>query len=334
MENKERHIRASTANGVSYDTGNTILSGSVITSVLGSVINAFLNYCALRHHYGPVDAYDNLGVYGGDDGVTFDLPPNTLMRTVAKFGMSFKAEAIDKGNPVPFLGRIYLDPWTTNESVCDVLRQFRKLHLTATPKIVPDALVLHRKALGILATDPCTPVITLWAQTVERLIPKVLGIYPVARHRQYAATIVDQSYWAKYSSDVQFVPPTDSDYATSIVCDNLGITTSELERIESIFKQAKSLSDLYKTDIIYTEMKVLIDAIVGRELVRAQPRKTIPEMVKDKAKLKVGLCRFFAKNLPCKYGDSCQFSHHTPKPSTKVERTSGRPKPTKGKINK
>jgi len=309
LENKERHIRATTANGVSYDTGDTILSGSVITSVLGSTINAFLNYCALRHHYSPSDAYDALGVYGGDDGVTFDLPPNTLMRTVAKFGMSYKAEAIDKGNPVPFLGRIYLDPWTTNESICDVQRQFRKLHLTATPATVPNALVLHRKAIGILATDPETPLISEWAKAVEKLMPSSL----TTTHRQYAATIVDQSYWAKYSTDVQFVPPTDKDYAIAIVCENLGVTPPEIERIESSFKTATKLEDLYKTNIIYTEMKVLIDAIVGREIVHAQPRKTIPEMVKEKAKLKVALCRFIAKKQECKFGDKCQFSHHLPK---------------------
>jgi hypothetical protein len=247
--------------------------------------------------------------------------------------MSFKAEAIDKGNPVPFLGRIYLDPWTTNESICDVLRQFRKLHLTATPTIVPNALVLHRKAIGILATDPNTPIITLWAQTVERLLPLAMGIYPVAKHRQYAATIVDQSYWAKYSTDVQFVPPTDQGYTAAVVCDNLGITIAEMERIETSFRNAKSFEDLYKTDLIYTEMKVLIDAIVGRELVHAQPRKTIPEMVKDKAKLKVGLCRYIAKNIPCKYGDKCQFSHHAPKATSKppvktkpLVKTNGKPK--------
>lgn len=317
LENKERHIRATTANGVSYDTGDTILSGSVITSVLGSIINAYLNYCALRHHYDAAAAYEALGVYGGDDGVTFDLPPNTLMRTVAKFGMSFKAEAINRGNPVPFLGRIYLDPWTTNESICDVLRQFRKLHLTATPTIVPDVLVLHRKAVGILATDPNTPVITTWAKTVERLVPRLLGMFPLDKHRQYVATLVDQSYWSKYSSEVQFIPPSDPDYAMAIVCDNLGITPTEVATIETNLKAATKLEDLYKTNLIHTEMKVLIDAIVGRELVKAQPRKTIPELVKEKAKLKIAPCRYIAKNQPCKYGDKCQFSHHVPKDTVK-----------------
>jgi hypothetical protein len=336
LENKERHIRATTAHGASYDTGDTILSGSTITSVLGSTINAFLNYCALRHHYGPEEAYENLGVYGGDDGVTFDLPPNTLLQTTAKFGMSFDAEAIDKGNPVPFLGRIYLDPWTTDESVCDVLRQFRKLHLTATPKIVPSALVLYRKAIGILATDSNTPIITLWARTVERLAPKSLGFHPlqlgvtprmqIDKHRQYAATLVDRSYWSKYDSNVQFVPPSDYDYAVSVVADNLGITISEMEKIEDSFRAATKLEDLYKTDLIHTDMKVLIDAIVGRELVYAQPRKTIPTLIKEKSKLKIGLCRFIAKNVTCKFGDKCQFSHHVPKATAKPIKSSKKPK--------
>jgi hypothetical protein len=132
---------------------------------------------------------------------------------------------------------------------------------------------------------------------------------------------VDQSYWAKYSKDVQFVPPSDLDYATAVACDNLGITIAEMERIEKSFRDAKSLEDLFKTDLIYTEMKVLIDAIVGRELVRAQPRKTIPEMVHDKSKLKIGLCRFIAKNIPCKYGEKCQFSHHVPKANIMLLKT-------------
>jgi hypothetical protein len=284
-----------------------------------------LSYCALRHHYEPEEAYANLGVYGGDDGVTFDIPPNTILLTTAKFGMSFDAEAIDKGNPVPFLGRIYLDPWTSVESVCDVLRQFRKLHLTATPKIVPDALVLHRKAMGILATDSNTPIITCWAETVERLVKRIyrplqLGIssnYRIVNDRQYAATLVDRSYWSKYESDVQFVPPDDYDFARVVVCNNLGITIEEMEKIEDNFRSANTLEDLYKTDLIHTDMKVLIDAIVGRELVYAQPRKTIPTLIKENAKLKIALCRFTAKNLPCKFGDKCKFSHHVPKANAK-----------------
>jgi len=336
LENKERHIRATTAHGIKYDTGDTILSGSVITSVLGSTINAYLNYCALRHHFGPQEAYEALGVYGGDDGVTFDLPPNTLMRTVAKFGMSFKAEAIDAGNPVPFLGRIYLDPWTTDESICDVLRQFRKLHLSATPRIVPCSLVLYRKALGILATDSDTPVISSWAKAVVRITAPPESVKPT-HHRQYAATVVDQSYWAKYAPDTQFVRPTDKDYTLRIVCDNLSASPLDVARIEDTFDKATKLEDLFVTDILHTEVKVVIDAIVGRELVKAQPRTTIPEMVRDKAKLKIGLCRFVAKNLPCKYGDKCQFSHHVPKPGATKNtpkapaKTTGPAKPLAGK---
>jgi len=321
LENQERHIIASTSNGVKYDTGDTILSGSTITSVLGSVINAFLNYCALRHHYNPTRAYESLGVYGGDDGVTFDLPPNTLMRTVAKFGMSFKAEAIDKGNPVPFLGRIYLDPWTTVESVCDVLRQFRKLHLTATPKVVPSWLVLHRKATGLITTDTNTPIITAWARAVLRIVT------PIApKHRQYAATLVDRPYWSKFESDVQFIAPTDNDYAISIVCDNLDTTPAEIERVETIFNKASKLEDLFVENVFHTEMKVLIDAIVGSELVRAQPRVTIPELVKAKSKLKIDLCRFIAASQPCKFGDKCKFSHHLPKESAKPVSSKAKPK--------
>lgn len=310
LENKERHISASTAHGIKYDTGDTILSGSVITSVLGSTINAFLNYCALRQHHSAETAYDALGLYGGDDGVTFDMPPNTLMRTVAKFGMSYKAEAIDAGNPVPFLGRIYLDPWTCPESMCDMQRQIRKMHLTATPKIVPSALVLYRKALGLRTTDPETPVIKEWCDAVLRLAP--LEVPGLLKHRQFAATIVDRSYWSKYDTDVQFSPPTDRDYALTLVMDNLDATLSAVEHAQKVFREAKTITDLFVTNLFTTEMKVAVDAIVGGELVRATPRETIPEMVNRKAKLQLTLCRNVQLGKLCKFGDKCVFSHHRP----------------------
>jgi hypothetical protein len=307
LENKERYIRATTANKVKYDTGNTILSGSVITSVLGTICNAFIHYCALRHHHDKKEAYRALGIYGGDDGVTFDLPPNTLMRTAAKFGMSFRGEAIYAGDVVPFLGRNYVDPWTTTESFCDVLRQMRKLHLTATPKTVPNELVLYRKAIGIMNTDWNTPFISDWAKNILRVLPN-----ETHEARKYHMTVVDRSYWSKYAPEDQFIPCQDIDMAKDFICDSLGITIARMEEITAIFDKATKLEDFFLCKLFSTDMKVLIDAIVGDELVRAQPRVTIPEKVANNAKLKIKVCRYTEKQQTCPHGDKCLFSHFLP----------------------
>jgi hypothetical protein len=310
LENKERYASATTSHGVKYITGNSILSGSVDTSDMGSIINGFVSYCALRNHYDSELAWQKMGIYGGDDGVTYDLPPNTMMRTAAVFGLSFKAEMIPQGCPVPFLGRVFIDPWTTDASICDVQRQFRKLHLTASPKIVPDALVLHRKATGLILTDPKTPVIGDWARKVLELTEDM--VKNITRHRQYISTLSDRSYWARYDANVQFLPPDDEDYTRHVVSINMDASIAQLDALEAKIKSAKTLSDLYFDSAIATDVKNTVDAIVDREIIIAAPRKTIPDMVEEKAQLEIKVCRSFSKGKVCKHGDACRFSHVLP----------------------
>lgn len=304
---KEMDIKASTAFGVRYDTGATNVSGSSDTAVLNSVINAYINYCAYRHHYESNVAYRKLGIYGGDDGSSFGLPMNTLVRTAAKFGISFRGEEIRPGSPMPFLGRVYLDPWTTNESMCDVLRQFRKLHLTASPKTTPDILALLRKASGLIQTDPKTPLISNWALAVIRISTKHFTNPYI--HKLYHTTMSDNIYWSKFDTSVQFYPIKSKDDAMNLVTTNLNATTPEVEEVMDKFDKADKLEDLYLTGLFPTKLVVHVKAITNGEVMQPASRETIPQMVARKAQLKLKLCRFVEKGQDCKFGDKCTFSH-------------------------
>jgi hypothetical protein len=296
LESKERFLRSTTAHGVFYDTGNSILSGSIITSVLGSLTNAFINYVALRKvHNTALDAWTAMGMYGGDDGVTFDLKPEILKQTAAEFGMAFDAEEIPAGQPVPFLGRIYPDLWTSNQSMCDVLRIARKLHLTASPLTTPNDMVLHRKACGLMVTDYQTPFIGKWAAAVMRILS-----YIDVDNRLYATTFNDQIYWAKYNQP--FMQITDDTLGVSIVAKQLGLTAAELLALEVKFDAAKQMSDLYLTDIFHTELKVTEDAVVNGVVLVAKPRVKIPDIVKKTQST------IICKRVNCKV-DKCPFKH-------------------------
>jgi len=194
LNSKEAYAKGYTSEGVEYDNLYQTLSGSAQTSVRNTCINAYGNYCALRKTYGPDESWSKLGLFGGDDGVISYVQPHVLESTFADLGMLIKAAVVPTGETVSFLGRLFIDPWTTEESIIDVARHVRKLHVTTTPKLVPTNVVMWRKALGYLATDPNTPVISSWAHMVMRLYP-VPTDDEYAKHRAYerATSIIGQS---------------------------------------------------------------------------------------------------------------------------------------------
>lgn len=160
---------------VKYNTGHSRLSGSPETSLANSVANVFISYCTLRSlGCGPLEAYENLGFYGGDDSL---VPvPDKFMSSPTKFAEAFDKTAkafgmvtvstICPNTSVTFLGRYHVaasreGPWT---SIADVPRQLRKLDIKCS-NLAPHEAALA-KAAGLACTDASTPVLREWARTV------------------------------------------------------------------------------------------------------------------------------------------------------------------------
>jgi hypothetical protein len=267
LENKERYVDAKTSFNVKYNTGTSTLSGSSDTSILNSLCNGFINYCAYRVSFGATESWQRLGLYGGDDGVSYDLDPTHLVQTAARFGMVFEAGLIASGRPVPFLGRLYVDPWTTDASVMDVARQARKLHLTATPATVSEILVLNRKAVGILVTDPDTPFISAWAKAVVRLTNN----HPAVNPNKFKLTRCDDRYWAKFESP--FIQPSTRSLAMSVVTENLEMSSGDITRFEIACDRARYLDDLKMEDVLVFSSTPTVTAVVNGTM-RHAPKRT------------------------------------------------------------
>lgn len=143
-----RDRKGRTTLGHTYDTGNSIISGHGCTSILGSIGNAFIAYDALRElDVSEVEAWDWLGVFGGDDGVTYGIEPEHYQARAARYGHKL---TIDVRTPsdarrkqfnlpdtirtkcIDFFARVWGPHiWEgDSNSMCDVPRALAKFGLT------------------------------------------------------------------------------------------------------------------------------------------------------------------------------------------------------------
>jgi len=162
-------VRAVSTFGLKYVVGTSRLSGSPETAVFNGLDNAFINFLAFRitrvagAYPSPKEAWDALGLYGGDDGLTANVPLDSLERAAAMCGQKIKAEKIEHGHVgVCFLARQYgPNVWFGDpNSCCDLPRQLSKFHATVflAPNVTP-VMKLLEKCRGYFCSDRNTPII-------------------------------------------------------------------------------------------------------------------------------------------------------------------------------
>lgn len=161
---------ARTKRGVVYTTGTSRTSGSPITSVGNTLVNAFEKFAAWRAHGAqPAEAFARLGLYGGDDSLDRgDLPLESLNEITKHTGTVLKIKTRADGDPCTFLGRVYLNPAHSTLHTIDIKRQLDKLH-TTVDMVAPWPVVFARKATALNATDKQTPFLGIWAAKVLEL---------------------------------------------------------------------------------------------------------------------------------------------------------------------
>jgi hypothetical protein len=180
----QKNQRAKTRFGVRYETGDARLSGSPETADFNSCDNAFVAYCCLRQMGKSADeAWQALGIYGGDDGLTPNVDSEVYTRVAKEIGQVLEAEVVSRGGSgVSFLARYYSpEVWHGGmDSMCDVLRQVSKLHATSSlPSCVTPVQKLAEKLWAYHYTDINTPVIGEFASAFisafPAFLPKKLG---------------------------------------------------------------------------------------------------------------------------------------------------------------
>jgi hypothetical protein len=199
------NLNAVGAFGTQYETKFTRASGSPETSILNSLVNAFVAYLALRmskrrgQFIDPKAAYQGLGIYGGDDGLTADVDPVVYKRAATSIGQDLTAEPIRRGFlGIKFLARMYSpDVWFGDDnSVCDLPRQLSKFHVTvALPPDVTPAQKLMEKARAYVLSDENTPILGPYVKKAIQL-----GSYVPA----HAAAVQVRPWIAQFDKENQY----------------------------------------------------------------------------------------------------------------------------------
>jgi len=261
--------RGVTTRGVKYDTGFSRLSGSMDTSICNTFDNALLAYVAFRESgYDAQNAYDSLGLYGGDDGLTPDLSQRTYETVVGKTGCKLTASTVYRGDDVPFLGRIFINPWFegNNCSMADIPRQAQKLHLTTAAAIVPREQALLRKAEGFLLTDADTPLIGQWARHTIALVKDRKKFSDVEER-----IMSEDNWWASHETAEQF--PQTSKQTMELSAEKLwgascGFTAETLRWAETKLNESTDFFLFHTEPIFHRNVDVTIRALHGETLVK------------------------------------------------------------------
>lgn len=161
---------------IEYKTGYARASGSPETSLFNTVDSACIAYVFKRTlGLTPVEAWDALGLYAGDDGLERPIREandecNRSKRNARNFGQVLKTNIVRAPYPPQFLARYFGDAWYGGlSSMCDVARQLAKFHTcTHMPPGITAADKAVAKSKAYLLTDANTPIIGMLCQSITR----------------------------------------------------------------------------------------------------------------------------------------------------------------------
>jgi len=184
LHRAQYNLRAFTRDDIYYDSKFIRGSGSPETSLFNSFVNAFIAFLALRMSYyhgkflDAKTAYFRLGLYGGDDGLTCDVNPDTYCRAASSVGQKLVVEPVQRGNfGIKFLARVYSkNVWFGDvNSCCDLPRQLSKLHVTVSlgPHVTP-IMKLLEKVRSFILTDKNTPILGEFCEAVMLIHQSVI----------------------------------------------------------------------------------------------------------------------------------------------------------------
>jgi len=300
----EGRSRGFTSTGQSYLNEFRVTSGSTDTSQMVTIINAYLSYCSYRQaSLEPGAAFNALGFYFGDDGASPDLSAHISEGVCGRHGYHVKSSISTRGEPITLLGRVYLDPFVSGECIADVVRQFRKLHLTDCPVVVPNWLVCYRRAMSYLVTDPTTPVLSDWSHAVVRVVTRNFSQQLPAHILKLADK--EKSYWTRFSD--RFRTPS-AEAALPYVAINLGVDVARIAAINVELSKADTLEKCFfilRDDV--AEVKVDVQSALGGAVLPADASKPHKDKVAANASKSSAICFAFLKGN-CTH-PNCKFRH-------------------------
>lgn len=228
--------------GFAYDAGVGVKSGSPTTCDLNTVLNAFIQYCAVRMtkpDLSPKAAFAEIGLAFGDDSLFNKVYKNRFTKVAAMLGMDLKIEPEIPERGVTFLARVFPDPWKTNTSFQDPLRTWRKLHITTRNRNVPLADAALDRVAGYLVTDSLTPVTSNYCNMIQRNYTSDAS--DAATRTMRACNVAEKPYWLTEGGSWPQAP---EDVELMLQC-IANRTEIGIEDLRTVMRELDQSSDVY-----------------------------------------------------------------------------------------
>jgi len=266
--------RGYTPHEIAYDTGYSRLSGSPETSPSNTDFNAFISYVEARiSNLSPLEAWNSLGIFGGDDGLGKDVDPLSFQRAAKMVGQVVTVEPILRGSiGVKFLARIYSPfVWMGDvNSCCDIKRQAAKLHVTPhLPTNVTPLMKLLEKCRCLYLTDQHTPILGAFAERAVFLYnSEIEPSEETARIRTWGSMYPKEKQYPNLPADWMM------DYCESV------LPGANFERFMEWLRKTTGLEELLQPPLLLepalptSDIPVVVDGdIVGDQPKLAEPPK-------------------------------------------------------------
>jgi hypothetical protein len=281
---KHMNLKGISTHGVVYDTLLARLSGAAPTSLFNTLDNVFTAFLHFRMRgMSPSQAYSKLGIYGGDDGITADVEPDTYVRAADLMGQSLTIDVIERGcSGVTFLSRQYSpDVWFGDLNSCsDLYRALSKFHTSVNlPENVSNEEKLLEKSRAYYLTDSESPILgTFVSRVVELAGGEIQRSSKTRTIERWGSDIPKENQYPNEEADWMW------DYAQNTILDD-GFA---IDRFNAWLNNCETVTQLL-TNPQFMEIKPIevdIPMVVGEDV--AEPSKRRRRLRKRKRKPTTG----------------------------------------------
>jgi len=205
------------------------VSGEAGTSLFNTLLVAIMVYVAYRSAgLDPEDAWDRLGIYGGDDGASLDMAEPQIEATAIRFGFKVKLIKVSKDSPSPlgrcveFLARRY-HPWDGDNNSCAcTLRALSNFPITGQQG--SPEYIAYAKAYSVALNDAASPYV---GALVNRILVSLDGTTAATGFTGTANDLVKLSWWgARAQITAEPFPNEACDWMLAAADEELGFPAS------------------------------------------------------------------------------------------------------------
>lgn len=241
--------------GIIYDAFGSRLSGSPFTTDGNTLINAFMFYVTQRRMGHSIEEISDQWVGDreprflayGDDGLC-DLSGDVVDQVAEELGLKLKVLKRSSTDFVGFLGRFFLNPKFSTDSIQDPARIYPKIHITfSTP--MPDEIAIINKLRSFSYTDGKSPIMRALIRLVERSYSIKLNKLDTMREKMLKkydrALAKDKRYILENNGSSECWAQTDEEVLKlQRMADSLDVTVDEILGYERYLDGLSHIKDI------------------------------------------------------------------------------------------